>query len=169
MDISVRQFNDLADMILNTHVEKENGQCNKITIANKAGSTSRPVQNLNGRNIDKICPSHFLLSPSGTPTPPPTTTPTCDDSPLPMLVNSKNPRTCAWLTDSNKSWQCANSFIREHCPSTCNGDCSNVSQIRFEVGDRGFKSCEWVARFYTAFRCALDGVKETCRKTCSGR
>lgn len=59
MDISVRQFNELADMILNTHVEK-NGQCERITVANKAGSTSRPVQKLNGRKIDRICPSSMF-------------------------------------------------------------------------------------------------------------
>mmetsp|Transcript_2067 Transcript_2067/g.3740 ORF Transcript_2067/g.3740 Transcript_2067/m.3740 type:complete len:332 (-) Transcript_2067:194-1189(-) len=59
MDISVRQFNELADMILNTHVQKD-GQCQRITVANKAGSTSRPVQSLNGRKIDRICPSSMF-------------------------------------------------------------------------------------------------------------
>lgn len=58
MDISVRQFNDMADIILNTHVSKD-GECVKKTIANPAGSTSRPVQPLNGRKVDKICPSNM--------------------------------------------------------------------------------------------------------------
>jgi len=60
MDISVRQFNDLADIILNTHTETVTGECKKLTVANKAGSTSRPVQNLNGRKIDRICPSSMF-------------------------------------------------------------------------------------------------------------
>mmetsp|Transcript_18419 Transcript_18419/g.27304 ORF Transcript_18419/g.27304 Transcript_18419/m.27304 type:complete len:331 (+) Transcript_18419:54-1046(+) len=55
MDISVRQFNDLADIILNTHHDV-NGECKRMTVANKAGSTSRPVQKLNGRKVDRICP-----------------------------------------------------------------------------------------------------------------
>jgi carbonic anhydrase len=179
MDISVRQFNDLADMILNTHVVKEDDwQCKKITVANKAGSTSRPVQQLNGRKIDRICPSH--LSPPGAgsstpshPTPPPTqtptVTPTCVDSPLTMRIDSSRKQTCEeFLTDANKTFQCANSFIRDHCPSTCNGDCATDSQISFRVpGKQGFKDCQWVARFSTASRCAIDGVKETCRKTCA--
>jgi len=56
MSISVRQFAELSDIILNTMV-LENGVCKKITVANKGGSTSRDVQPLYGRTIDKICPS----------------------------------------------------------------------------------------------------------------
>jgi len=54
MMISVDQYNRLTDMILYTSVEK-NGQCDYITVASEAGSTSRPVQPLNGRTVDKIC------------------------------------------------------------------------------------------------------------------
>lgn len=59
MEISVRQFNDLADIILNTHHEV-NGVCKKITVANKAGSTSRPIQKLNGRKVERICPTSMF-------------------------------------------------------------------------------------------------------------
>ena len=59
MDISVRQFNDLADIILNTHTSV-NGECKRLTVANKAGSTSRPVQDLNGRKVERICPTSMF-------------------------------------------------------------------------------------------------------------
>jgi carbonic anhydrase len=154
MDISVRQFNDLADMILNTRVLKD-GQCQRITVANKAGSTSRPVQGLNGREIDRICPSSLFPTPTG-----------CVDSPLTMLFLNSNERTCDWVANGNISWLCANTFIKDHCPSTCDGDCTVDSQISFKVDDaRGFRTCEWVSR-NTGTRCTLSGVKETCRKTC---
>lgn len=158
MDISVRQFNNLADIILNTHVEKD-GQCQKITVANRAGSTSRPVQPLYGRTIDRICPSHLLSSGS-------IPTPRCADSPLTVMVNGK-PRTCDWVGQMNSDWRCANRFTRDHCPATCNGDCAADSQGSFEVTDRGFKTCDWVATSNTALRCGLSGVKETCRATCT--
>jgi len=52
--ISVRQFQVMTDIILNTKVDKD-GECKPITVASKGGSTSRPPQPLNGRSIDKIC------------------------------------------------------------------------------------------------------------------
>lgn len=54
MYISVRQFSDLVDMILNTRVEK-NGECKLLTLASEGGSTSRPPQALNGRKVEKVC------------------------------------------------------------------------------------------------------------------
>jgi len=58
MSISVKQFSILSDIILNTKIEKD-GECKKITVASKSGSTSRPTQPLNGRIIQKICPTNY--------------------------------------------------------------------------------------------------------------
>lgn len=52
--ISIRQFQIMTDIILNTKVEKD-GECKEITVASQGGSTSRPPQPLNGRVVDKIC------------------------------------------------------------------------------------------------------------------
>lgn len=54
MVISVAQYGRLVDIILGTKVEKD-GDCDYITVASAGGSTSRPVQPLNGRTVDKIC------------------------------------------------------------------------------------------------------------------
>jgi len=168
MDISVRQFNDFADIILNTQVEKD-GQCQKTTVANKAGSTSRPVQPLYGRTIDRICPS-YMSPPSCKPSPPsietnPTPVPTnCVDSPLTMLVDSVE-RTCAWVASTNTAKRCSRSFVRDDCPATCNGDCVAESKMRFEVDGKGFRTCNWVAEKSTVWRCNnFTGLKDTCRK-----
>lgn len=53
--ISIRQFQVMTDIILNTRVLDAEGNCNRITVASEGGSTSRPPQPLNGRTIDKIC------------------------------------------------------------------------------------------------------------------
>ncbi len=56
MSVSVRQFAELSDIILNTKTLQK-GECKKITVASKSGSTSRPPQPLFGRVVDKICPT----------------------------------------------------------------------------------------------------------------
>jgi hypothetical protein len=90
--------------------------------------------------------------------------PSCGDSPLPMRLNRRT-RTCAWVA-RNASIRCARNGVRNHCPSTCNGDCAGDSGRNFEVDGR-FKKCRWVAKKNTAKRCAKNGVKETCRATCA--
>jgi carbonic anhydrase len=55
--ISVRQFADMAEIILKTLDPKTN--CSKkLTVASESGSTSRPPQAINGRTIKKICPAN---------------------------------------------------------------------------------------------------------------
>jgi hypothetical protein len=87
------------------------------------------------------------------------------DSALPMLVNG-NSLTCAWASNGNTSRRCAKNGVRDHCPSTCNGNCAADSGKRFKVGNK-FRTCRWVARKNTAKRCAKTGVAETCRATCA--
>merc|ERR1712127_49001 len=55
MLISVSQYGRLVDIILRTKTQPEGDTCDYITVASGAGSTSRPVQPLNGRTVDKIC------------------------------------------------------------------------------------------------------------------
>lgn len=52
--ISVRQFQILTELILDTKVTKD-GKCEDITVAAISGSTSRPPQPTNGRSIVKYC------------------------------------------------------------------------------------------------------------------
>jgi carbonic anhydrase len=52
--ISVRQFQILTELILATRTI-DAGECKDITVAAKSGSTSRPPQPLNGRNVVKYC------------------------------------------------------------------------------------------------------------------
>jgi carbonic anhydrase len=54
--ISVAQYNDLTGLVLN-YVEPET--CKPDTIASPSGSTSRPVQDLNAREINHICPKGY--------------------------------------------------------------------------------------------------------------
>ena len=54
MIISSDQYARLTYIILNTHVEVD-GECTRYTVASEGGSTSRPVQPLNGRVVEKIC------------------------------------------------------------------------------------------------------------------
>ena len=58
MQISVRQFNIMTDIILkHKKVDDETGTCSDkaYTNASKGGSTSRPPQPLNGRVVRKVC------------------------------------------------------------------------------------------------------------------
>jgi carbonic anhydrase len=54
-EISVRQYQMLTELILDTKVPADDGTCDKITVASQGGSTSRPPQALNGRNVVKYC------------------------------------------------------------------------------------------------------------------
>lgn len=56
LSISIAQYNDLSSLILN-YVAADT--CEPATIASPSGSTSRPVQDLNGRNVSRICPVDF--------------------------------------------------------------------------------------------------------------
>jgi Eukaryotic-type carbonic anhydrase len=56
LSISIAQYNDLSSLILN-YVAADT--CEEGTIASPSGSTSRPVQDLNGRNVSRICPVDF--------------------------------------------------------------------------------------------------------------
>ena len=91
--------------------------------------------------------------------------PTCVDSPLPMLVK-KIPRTCAWVRE-NPGSRCAIRNVRDHCPSTCNGNCAADSNLRFSVGNGKFKRCGWVRKKNTQARCGRSGIRETCRSACA--
>jgi hypothetical protein len=82
---------------------------------------------------------------------------------LPMLVK-KIPRTCAWVRE-NPGSRCAIRNVRDHCPSTCNGNCAADSNRRFQVGNGRNRNCRWVRRNLN--RCRISGVKETCRATCA--
>lgn len=55
MAISVRQYQMLTELILDTRVIKGDDKCEDITLASMAGSTSRPPQALNGRSVVKYC------------------------------------------------------------------------------------------------------------------
>lgn len=55
--ISVSQYNDLASLTLNY---VDTSTCEFATVASPAGSTSRPTQALNGRNVTRICPVGFV-------------------------------------------------------------------------------------------------------------
>lgn len=103
-------------------------------------------------------------SPIQAPTP---TQSSCVDSPQPMRING-NIRTCTWVgrNDRRKNKRCAKTGVRDHCPLTCDGDCSADSKKRFKIG-RKFRTCRWVARKNTVKRCQRSGVAETCRNTCS--
>jgi carbonic anhydrase len=58
IEISVSQFTDLISLTLN-YIDEET--CELATIADPAtGSTSRPVQELNGREVQRICPVDFV-------------------------------------------------------------------------------------------------------------
>lgn len=54
MQISVRQYQMLTELILDTKVIKD-GACKPITVAAISGTTSRPPQPLNGRSVVKYC------------------------------------------------------------------------------------------------------------------
>lgn len=56
LSISIAQYNDLSSLILN-YVAADT--CERATIASPSGSTSRPVQDLNGRNVSRICPVDY--------------------------------------------------------------------------------------------------------------
>lgn len=53
LSVSVAQYNDLSGLILNY---LSPGTCQYATIASPSGSTSRPVQLLNNRTVERICP-----------------------------------------------------------------------------------------------------------------
>jgi carbonic anhydrase len=53
LSVSVAQYNDLAGLILN-YLSPDT--CEFATIASPSGSTSRPVQLLNNRTVERICP-----------------------------------------------------------------------------------------------------------------
>jgi hypothetical protein len=53
LSISVAQYNDLSGLILNFVSEET---CKPATIASPVGATSRPIQDLNGRSVKRICP-----------------------------------------------------------------------------------------------------------------
>jgi carbonic anhydrase len=54
--ISVRQYQMLTELILDVRkTDEESGKCEPITLAAQSGSTSRPPQPLNGRNVVKYC------------------------------------------------------------------------------------------------------------------
>ena len=64
MQISVRQFNIMTDIILkHKKVDDETGTCSDkaYTNASKGGSTSRPPQPLNGRVLRKVCNFSYIL------------------------------------------------------------------------------------------------------------
>jgi hypothetical protein len=106
-------------------------------------------------------PTSPTLSPVQAPTP---TQSNCVDSSLKMLVNRK-PRRCQWAARNIK--RCERRDVRNHCPATCDGNCSVDSNKRFRIPNGKFKKCKWVARRRTAKRCAKPGIKETCRSTCA--
>lgn len=53
LSVSVAQYNDLSGLILN-YLSPDS--CEYATIASPSGSTSRPVQLLNNRTVERICP-----------------------------------------------------------------------------------------------------------------
>jgi carbonic anhydrase len=53
LSVSVAQYNDLSGLILNY---LSSDTCEYATIASPSGSTSRPVQLLNNRTVERICP-----------------------------------------------------------------------------------------------------------------
>jgi carbonic anhydrase len=53
LSVSVAQYNDLSGLILN-YLSPDT--CEYATIASPSGSTSRPVQLLNNRTVERICP-----------------------------------------------------------------------------------------------------------------
>jgi carbonic anhydrase len=56
LSISIAQYNDLSGLVLN-YIEPET--CQYDTIASPSGSTSRPVQDRNAREINHICPKGY--------------------------------------------------------------------------------------------------------------
>lgn len=112
-------------------------------------------------------PSPSTPAPTPTsPTPPaPTPSTSCEDSPLPMKVNGKTKK-CQWVSKmSNK--RCNKKNVSNHCPDTCNGDCSVDSAARFKMPSGKLQTCKWVARKNTVTRCSKTGVSETCRAACA--
>jgi len=56
MQISVKQYQMLTELILDTRIQNDDDtKCKDITVAAVSGSTSRPPQQLNGRSVVKYC------------------------------------------------------------------------------------------------------------------
>ena len=53
VSVSVSQYSELVQLI------RDPDSCEFLTLASESGSTSRPVQDLNGREVKRICPVGF--------------------------------------------------------------------------------------------------------------
>jgi carbonic anhydrase len=56
VSVSVWQYSELVQLILKY---RDPDSCELVTLASASGGTSRPVQNLNGREVKRICPVGF--------------------------------------------------------------------------------------------------------------
>jgi carbonic anhydrase len=56
VSISVSQYSELVQLILEY---RDPASCELLTLASDSGGTSRPVQDLNGREVKRICPVGF--------------------------------------------------------------------------------------------------------------
>ena len=100
--ISVSQYNRLTQYILGY---RDPVTCEYATVASSSGSTSRPIQALNGRVVQRICPSNFAdatpnpdVAPTVTPTAIPIVTPTVAPTVTPTVAPTVTPTIAPTVT-----------------------------------------------------------------------
>ena len=102
VSISVSQYNRLTQYILGY---RDPVTCEYATVASSSGSTSRPIQALNGRVVQHICPSSFAdatpnpdVAPTVTPTAIPIVTPTVAPTVTPTVAPTVTPTIAPTVT-----------------------------------------------------------------------